>query len=140
MTIQRKPNHAKASSAEPPSAPIAHKRGRCLCSQNLGALPILNRLLKRTRLEEFLLAALSPHDARTKLSPAKALLVLLRNLLVSREPIYGVGEWAARHAPDLLGLAPVPGRARLPLADSATSDRPVRARATAHADTSPAFR
>ena len=51
-------------------------------------------------------AALPPHDARTKLSPAKALLVLLRNLLVSREPIYGVGEWAARHAPDLLGLTP----------------------------------
>src|SRR5208283_4961956 len=40
-----------------------------------------------------------------KLSPVKALLVLLRNLLLSREPIYGVGEWAARHAPDLLGLA-----------------------------------
>ena len=36
--------------------------------------------------------------------PQKALLVLLRNLLVSREPIYGVGEWAARYAPDLLGL------------------------------------
>jgi transposase len=51
-------------------------------------------------------AALPSHDARTKLSSAKALLVLLRNLLVSREPIYGVGEWAARHAPDLLGLAP----------------------------------
>jgi transposase len=106
MTIQRKPNHARASSAEPPSAPIAHKRGRSLCSQTLGALPILNRLLKRTRLEEFLHAALPSHDARTKLPPAKALLVLLRNLLVSREPIYGVGEWAARHAPDQLGLAP----------------------------------
>ena len=106
MTIQRKPNHAKASSAEPPSAPIAHKRGRSLCSQTLGAMPILNRLLKRTRLEEFLHAALPPHDARTKLSPVKALLVLLRNLLVSRGPIYGVGEWAARHAPDLVGLVP----------------------------------
>ena len=106
MTIPRKPNHAKTSSAEPPSAPIARQRGRSLCSQTLGALPILNRLLRRTRLEEFVHAALPPHDARTKLSPAKALLVLLRNLLVSREPIYGVGEWAARHAPDLLGLTP----------------------------------
>jgi transposase len=106
MTIQRKPNHAKASSADPPSAPLARWRGRSLRAQTLGALPILNRLLKRTRLEEFLHAALPPHDARTKLSPAKALLVLLRNLLVSREPIDGVGEWAARHAPDLLGLAP----------------------------------
>jgi transposase len=59
------------------------------------------------RLEEFLRDCLPPEDRRTKLSPAKALLVLLRNLLVSREPIYGVGEWAARHAPDLLGLATV---------------------------------
>jgi len=25
-------------------------------------------------------------------------------VLVSREPIYGMGEWAARHAPDLMGL------------------------------------
>jgi transposase len=69
-------------------------------------MPLLNRLLRRMRLEEFLRAALPPEDARTKLSPAKALLVLLRNLLLSREPIYGVGEWAARHAADLLGLTP----------------------------------
>jgi transposase len=33
------------------------------------------------------------------------LLVLLRNLLSSREPLYGVGEWAARHEPELLGLS-----------------------------------
>jgi transposase len=56
------------------------------------------------RLEEFFRDALPKEDGRTKLSPTKALLVLLRNLLISREPIYGVGEWAARYAPDLLGL------------------------------------
>jgi len=50
------------------------------------------------QLEEFLRAALPPEDGRTKISPVKALLVLLRNLLVAREPIYGVGEWAARQA------------------------------------------
>jgi len=70
----------------------------------VGGLPILDHLLRRMRLEEFLRAYLPPEDRRTKLSPAKALLVLLRNLLLSREPIYGVGEWAARHAHDLLGL------------------------------------
>jgi hypothetical protein len=37
------------------------------------------------------------------------LLVLVRNLLVSREPLYGVGEWAARHVPALLGLTPRAG-------------------------------
>jgi transposase len=85
---------------------MARKRGRSLCSQTIGALPILNRFIQRTRLAEFLRAALPPEDRRTKLSPVKALLVLLRNLLVSREPIYGVGEWAARHAADALGLMP----------------------------------
>ena len=95
---------AKPSPAEAPSAPQARKRGLSLRSQTIGALPILDRLLRRMHLAKFLRAALPPEDRRTKLSPSKALLVLLRNLLVSREPIYGVGEWAARHAPDLLGL------------------------------------
>ena len=29
---------------------------------------------------------------------------MLRNILFSREPIYGVGEWADRYPPDLVGL------------------------------------
>ena len=32
--------------------------------------------------------------------------VMVRNVLISREPLYGVGEWAARQAPDLLDLSP----------------------------------
>lgn len=85
---------------------VAHGAQGTLRSATVGALPILNDLLERMRLEEFLRAYLPPEDPRTKLSSAKALLVLLRNLLVSREPIYGIGEWAARQAPDLLGLSP----------------------------------
>jgi transposase len=75
-----------------------------LHSATVGALPMVNQLIRRTCLEDFLRGAMPKEDGRTKLSPTKALLVLLRNLLLSREPIYGVGEWAARHAPDLLGL------------------------------------
>jgi transposase len=85
---------------------VARSARETLRSYTVGALPILDDLIRRLRLEQFLRDALPPEDRRTKLSPAKALLVLLRNLLVSREPIYGVGEWAARHAPDLLGLVP----------------------------------
>ena len=95
-----KSTHARTSS----SASVARAVGTTLCSHAVGALPILNNILQRMRLEEFLRNGLPLEDRRTKLSPTKALLVLLRNLLVSREPIYGVGEWAARHAPDLLGL------------------------------------
>jgi hypothetical protein len=61
-------------------------------------------MLKRMKLEEFLQEYLPPEDGRTKIPTARVLLVLVRNLLVSREPLYGVGEWAARQAPDLLGL------------------------------------
>ena len=94
------------SLAEKPVTPTARTRRHTLRSSTVGALPILNEFLRRMRLAEFLRAALPPEDRRTKLSPVKALLVLLRNLLVSREPIYGIGEWAARHAADALGLAP----------------------------------
>lgn len=97
---------AKQSPRKKLSPPMARKGRYVLCSATVGALPLLNHLLRRMRLEEFLRDALPPEDGRTKLSAAKALLVLLRNLLVSREPIYGVGEWAARHAADLLGLTP----------------------------------
>ncbi|MGO8746423.1 MAG: IS1634 family transposase [Thermoguttaceae bacterium] len=93
--------------AEKPVTPTARTRRHTLRSSTVGALPILNEFLRRMRLAEFLRAALPPEDRRMKLSPVKALLVLLRNLLVSREPIYGVGEWAARHAADALGLAPM---------------------------------
>ena len=86
------------------SGNVARSRRGALRSCTIGALPILNEFLRRMRLRDFLAAALPPEDRRTKLSPVKALLVLLRNFLVSREPIYGLGEWAARHAADALGL------------------------------------
>jgi transposase len=105
MSKRSRSERAKPSSAPPLSPPVARAAGCLLRSATVGPLPLVNRLLRRMRLEDFLRDALPKEDGRTKLSPAKALLVLLRNLLVSREPIYGVGEWAARHAPDLLGLS-----------------------------------
>lgn len=85
---------------------LAHAGRQTLRSVKVGALPIINRILQRLRLEEFLQEHLPPEDRRVKVPAAKALLVLVRNLLVSREPLYGIGEWAAGYAPDLLGLTP----------------------------------
>ena len=70
----------------------------------MGVLPLVNALLERMRLAEILAEHLPPDDARMELPTVCALLVLLRNVLVSREPVYGVAEWAARFAPDLLDL------------------------------------
>jgi len=77
---------------------------RTLRSEKIGALPMLNYFIQQLRLEELLREHLPPEDKRVKVPAAKALLVLLRNLLISREPLYGMGEWAAGYAPDLLGL------------------------------------
>ena len=77
-----------------------------LRSYTVGALPILNRLLDRMKLEEILEAYLPGEDRRTKVPTARGLVLLVKNILISREPIYGLGEWAAGYAPDLLGLEP----------------------------------
>lgn len=106
---KRSANPIRRSADRPkPAAPgnLARSAQGSVRSYAVGALPILNRILQRMKLEDFFRAYLPPDDSRTKLSPAKGLLVLLRNLLVSREPLYGMGEWAARYAPDLLGLSP----------------------------------
>jgi transposase len=82
----------------------AHAAGHTLTSARVAALPVLDRLLRRLRLEEFLRGHLPHEDRRARVPTATALLILLQNLLISREPLYGVGEWAARHDPDRLGL------------------------------------
>lgn len=74
-----------------------------LVSYDVGALPILNRLIERMRLPGFLREYLV-EDKRCTISPVTGVLLLLKNYLVSREPVYGVGEWACQHRPDLLGI------------------------------------
>ena len=83
-------------------------RARCgdgiLQSWTVGSVPIVNRLLQRMRLEEILLLHLPPDDPRVEVPTVRCLLLLVRNVLLSRQPIYGLGEWAECYAPDLLGL------------------------------------
>ena len=79
-------------------------KGRHIVTHTVGALPILNRLLERMRLHEFLTRHLPREDARTKIDAPRVVLLVLRNLLVSREPMYGVVEWARNFAPDLFDL------------------------------------
>jgi transposase len=84
----------------------AHIAAGTLTSHRVAALPVLDRVLARLRLEVFLRDHLPREDSRSRVPTATALLILLRNLLISREPLYGVGEWAARYLPQLLGLTP----------------------------------
>ena len=84
---------------------IAQTDGRTLNSRKVGALPILDRFFRELRIGEALCDRLPREDGRWRVSNTAALVLLAKNLLISREPLYGVGEWAARHEPSLLGLS-----------------------------------
>jgi transposase len=58
------------------------------------------------RLHEFLTRHLPPEDKRTKVDTPRVVLLILRNLLVSREPLYGIVEWARNFGPELFELWP----------------------------------
>ncbi|MGH8301816.1 MAG: IS1634 family transposase [Steroidobacteraceae bacterium] len=76
-----------------------------LTTQRLGALPIVEHFLSRIGVQDLLERYLPAGDRRVMLPAAVAIGLLVRNLCVAREPLYGLAEWAARHDPGLLGLA-----------------------------------
>ena len=88
----------------PSAGALARAGGHILNSRKVGALPILDRFFRTLRLDEALGGRLPREDRRHRVSNTAALLLLARNLLVARAPLYGVGEWAARYEPALLGL------------------------------------
>ena len=57
------------------------------------------------RLDEFLRSYLPRADRRCRIAPSIGVTLLLKNVLLSREPLYGIGEWAARFDPKALGFA-----------------------------------
>jgi transposase len=83
---------------------VAEAAGHTLQSHAVGALPLINGILDRLRLREHLQAVLPAEDRRVVVPAATGLLVLLKNVLLSREPLYGVADWGVRQAPDLLGV------------------------------------
>ena len=102
----------KRKDAEPKSiAPPSHRgsraraQGQTLETCTIGALPIVNQLLERMQLKQIMSRHLPRDSRRMKIPTYRCLLVLLRNVLISREPIYGLGEWAERFVPELLGLS-----------------------------------
>jgi len=77
-----------------------------LASQALGALPILGHFIDRLGLETLLERHLGDDDPRVLMAAARTIKVLVLNLCVEREPLYGIGEWALRFEAGALSLAP----------------------------------
>jgi transposase len=82
------------------------ERPFALESRSIDALPLVNHFLARLRLGDLLTQHVPAGDRRQRLAPAKALGVLVRNLLLARVPLYSQPAWAARAVPQLLGLLP----------------------------------
>ena len=66
------------------------------------AIPIINRYIHRIGLPDILSsrmggAGMVPHTS--------CLLILLRNILTEREPVYGIGKWASSIEPSLLRVS-----------------------------------
>jgi hypothetical protein len=76
-----------------------------LVSSQLGALPLIDQFLDRIDLPRTLARHLPGGDGRTTLPAVTAIGVLVANLCVAREPLYGLAGWAAGFEPGLLGLA-----------------------------------
>ena len=75
-----------------------------LTTQVLGPLPIVNAFCDRLGLSGLLETFLPHGDARLRLAPATAIGVVVRTLVLGREPVYALGQWAAPFDPALLGL------------------------------------
>ncbi len=71
----------------------------------LGPLPFANHFLQRLRLEEILASQVTA-SPKSRLDTVTALVVLVRNTLLARVPLYETSEWAVPFRPDLLGLSP----------------------------------
>jgi transposase len=84
---------------------VAQKESRLvLHTERLGALPLINHFIQRLGLEEAL-DKYVPTDARGAVSHARALGVLLRSIIVEREPIYRQNETVHEFAAGMFGIS-----------------------------------
>ncbi len=97
-------NRKKTHEAKTNEGYLAESDGATLRTWTVGSLPIVNRILEEMRLEEILQTHLPQDGPRMKIATSRGLMLLVRNILLSREPVYGLGEWAQRHAPDLIEI------------------------------------
>jgi len=77
-----------------------------LTTERLGPLPLIGHFLRRLDLDARLDRFVPTTDRRVRVPYGKALGVLLRSILVEREPIYRQHEMVSGFAPECFGLAP----------------------------------
>ena len=86
----------------PSSAP--EEAGFTLRTERLGPLPLINHFIERIGLHETL-SRFVPSDRRCAITHASALGVLLRSIIVEREPIYRQQETVHGFADGMFGIS-----------------------------------
>ena len=81
---------------------------RSLESKAIGAMPIVNRFISRLkldqRIDEAVGGVLSGRGRKAEVAHGRVLCVAIRNLVVSRLPLYRFQDWVAGYVPQQLGL------------------------------------
>lgn len=107
MDGSRKSSRRSGLQSNKPVLPVgatASADGVRLRSFQIGALPLLNHYFERLNLGQLLREHLPADDVRQTIPTERIVLLLVRNVLLSREPLYAIPEWVARHAPELFNL------------------------------------
>jgi transposase len=86
------------------TGPLSHPRF-ALITERIGSLPLINHFLERMDLLALLEQYVPTRDSRCAISHAQALGVLLRSIVVEREPLYRQQETVHEFAPQLYGLS-----------------------------------
>ncbi len=80
-----------------------HGHGKfTLVTEKIGPLPVLGRYIERLHVDSML----SKHipAGRSSIPPAQCISLLVRNIIMEREPMYGIAEWSSAYMPSLLGV------------------------------------
>ncbi|MGH3755896.1 MAG: IS1634 family transposase [Pseudonocardiaceae bacterium] len=73
-------------------------------AERVGGLPVVNAVGDRLGFADLVARYLDPPDARCALAADRVITVLVANLALGRQPLYGLGAWATGWDPALLGL------------------------------------
>src|SRR5665811_762498 len=104
MTCPNSPGPTSGQRRPPPGQDVAvDVTDLDLETRLLAGLPIVNAFYDRLGIDR-LLETHVPDDPRLRLSPAAALGVVIRNLVVRHAPVYPLGGWAPRYEPSRVGL------------------------------------
>lgn len=68
----------------------------------IGQMPVINHFMGRLHLHDILSKYLGAQNSAP--SSVECITILVQNILMSREPIYGISEWAGKFPPVLIGI------------------------------------